>query len=130
MSLKKKLLNKFLTSNYKVIEPDTFIKRLRSLTIGEGMLHDGNIYLIDYALRNMPDDGIVLEIGSYGGLSTNLITYLLKKHKRNTSMINCDPWIYEGYDDHQKETPDHHIDGRDDITRVDYSAYMLSLIHI
>ena len=102
---------------------DDFIKRLKSLVIGEGMLHEGNIYLINHAIQSMPANEAVVEIGSYGGLSTNLIAYLLKKHQKNNSFFNCDAWIYEGYQDH-KGIISKTIDGRNDISRSDYSVYM------
>lgn len=107
----------------KKIQTDLFIKRLRSSVIGEGMLHEGNIFLIDYAIRNMPDEGIVFEIGSYGGLSTNLILHLLKKHNKGNHLFGCDPWIYEGYNDY-KETAPLHIDGREDLERNKYMTYI------
>ncbi len=116
-----KYLNKLLAKN-KYIEDD-FIKRLRYLVIGEGMLMAGNIKLMDFAIQNMPNEGCVLEIGSYGGLSTNLIAYLLKKHQKNNLLFNCDAWLYEGYHDH-KGVIDKTIDGRNDISRADYSTYM------
>ena len=102
---------------------DDFIKRIRSLVIGEGMLNDGNIDLLKYAITKMPEFGAVVEIGSYGGLSTNLICYLLKKQKRNNTFFSCDAWIYEGFNDkgiENKKT----IDGRDDVLRSAYSLYM------
>ena len=119
----------------KKISEDLFIKRLRSLVVGEGMLHEGNIYLMDHAIKNMPTDGIVLEIGSYGGLSTNLMLHLLKKHNRTVKLLNCDPWIYEGYQDANGQVSST-IDGRDDVSRNDFSDYMkrnfisgVSLLH-
>lgn len=112
-----KLLNK---SNYK---EDDYIKRLRSLVIGEGMLCNGNIKLMDYAIQNMPSNGCVLEIGSYGGLSTNVLLYLINKHQKNNMLFNCDAWIYEGYYDY-KGIIDKNIDGRNDVTREEYSLYM------
>lgn len=102
---------------------DLFIKRLRSLVIGEGMLHEGNIYQMNLAVKNMPENGVVLEIGSYGGLSTNLILYLLNKNNRAESVFNCDPWVYEGFKD-RFGTKSTVIDGRNDITRDSYSKYM------
>lgn len=54
------------------ITDDPFIRRLRSSVLGEGMLSDGNIYLIDHAIKNLPNEGAVIEIGIYGGVSTNL----------------------------------------------------------
>lgn len=120
----KKLLNKLFYQNpIKKIDENNFIKRLPSSVIGQGMLHEGNIYLMDFAIRNMPYDGYVVEIGSYGGLSTNLILYLLEKHKKNNSMIGCDAWIYEGYDDY-KSIKVNHIDGNNKIDRKEYMNYI------
>jgi hypothetical protein len=67
----------FLKKQIKIIRDDNFIKRLNSSVIGEGMLHKGNPYLMDYAIKYLPENGIVLEIGVYGGLPTNLILHLL-----------------------------------------------------
>lgn len=103
---------------------DDFIKRIRSLVIGEGMLKDGNIGLMEYAIQHMPDGGSIIEIGSYGGLSANVLVYLLGKHGKLRPFFTCDAWIYEGYHDHLKETPDTFIDGRTDVSRSAYSVYM------
>jgi hypothetical protein len=110
-------------SRIKTIESDIFIKRLRSSLIGEGMLPEGNIYLMDYAVKNMPDDGVVFEIGSYGGLSTNLILHLLEKHDKKNVFLGCDAWIYEGVND-SKGIVASHIDGRIDIGRKEYMDYI------
>ena len=61
-----------------------------------GLLHPGNLYCFDYAVRNLPGDAPVLEIGSFCGLSANIITYYLAKHKRLNKLITCDPWYVEG----------------------------------
>lgn len=117
-------LKKILKGNsIKKIEEDLFIKRLRSLVIGEGMLHEGNIYLMNFAMKNMPTGGNVLEIGSYGGLSTSLILHLLKKNNRVEKLINCEPWVYEGYRD-SVDGVTAFVDGREDLSRADYSKYM------
>lgn len=105
-------------------QPDDFIRRIRSLVIGEGMLKDGNIELIDYAIKNMPAEGSVLEIGSYGGLSANLIIYLMNAHQKNNAFFTCDAWIYEGGKDRSGIPIDIFIDGRKDVSRADYSEYM------
>ena len=107
----------------KSSQEDLFIKRIRSLVIGEGMLHEGNIPLMEHAIKNLPPEGRVLEIGSYGGLSTNLIAYLLKKHGKTNPFFNVDAWIYEGFRDHLG-IAENHVDGRIDITRAQYSSYM------
>lgn len=117
------LLKKLATRNIRRLPEDDFMKRLPSLLIGQGMLHPGNPWLFDYAVKNMPANGSVVEIGSYGGLSANLLIHLLQHHGRTESFFTCDPWIYEGYHDH-KETVSEYIDGSTTVTRSTYSAYM------
>jgi hypothetical protein len=117
------MLKKWFNKSVKKIKPDDFISRLRCTVIGEGMLHEGNIFLMDYAVQNMPEHGIVLEIGSYGGLSTNLILHLLNKHQKKNLFMGCDAWIYEGYKDYKGNIATH-IDGRTDISRTDYMQYI------
>jgi len=107
----------------KQIEADLFIKRLRCSVVGDGMLPDGNIYLMDFAIRNMPQNGIVFEIGSYGGLSTNLMLHLLSKYNRQNDFFGCDAWIYEGYNDNGIDGKNH-IDGRKDIERTAYTDHI------
>lgn len=103
---------------------DPFIKRLRSLVIGEGMLRNGNISLMDMAIQQMPENGSVIEIGSYGGLSANLLIHLMSKYRRSNPFFTCDAWIYEGYTDYLKDEAEPHIDGRPDILRSAYAVYM------
>jgi hypothetical protein len=108
---------------YRPPEPDDFIRRLPSSVIGEGMLHPGNIRLMEQAVRDMPEGGCVLEIGSHGGLSANLLTYLLDKHGREAPLFCCDAWAYEGYQYHKKQ-PAPSVDGRGDVLWTDYAVYM------
>jgi len=103
---------------------DHFIRRLPSSVLGQGMLHDGNLYLMDYAIRNMPVGGNVLEIGSWGGLSANLQLYLMRKYGRTEPFLGCDPWIYEGIHDEKQGVPDG-IDGANDVKRTDYMDYIM-----
>jgi hypothetical protein len=110
-------------SKIKTIASDNFINRLRCSVIGEGMLPEGNIYLMDFAVKNMPAEGIIFEIGSYGGLSTNLIIHLLEKHHKKNDFYGCDAWVYEGYNDHHGVV-ESHIDGREDIDRKEYMNYI------
>lgn len=112
-----------LNRKIKIIK-DSFISRLRSSVIGEGMLHKGNPYLMDYAIRNMPNNGITLEIGVYGGLSTNLILHLLLKHQKKVDHCGCDAWIYEGYMDGHTKKKQNHIDGKKDVLRTDYMQHI------
>lgn len=108
----------------KVLEQDLFLKRIRSGVIGESMLSDHNIALIDYAIRKMPQEGVVLEIGSYAGLSTNVILHLLNKHSQMHRMYCVDAWRYEGYEDNKLSYETEFIDGRDDVLRTDYTVYI------
>jgi len=61
-----------------------------------GMLERGNVWCMDYALRNLPSEAPILEIGSFCGLSANVITYLKEKHNVKNPLITCDKWIFEG----------------------------------
>lgn len=64
-----------------------------------GMLNAGNVWLMDHAVKNLPSDAPVLEIGAFCGLSTNVISYLLRSHGRSNRMFACDRWIFEGAED-------------------------------
>lgn len=61
-----------------------------------GMLHRGNLYSMDLALKNLPSNATVVEIGSFCGLSTNVITHFLARHGRSNRFVCCDPWRFEG----------------------------------
>ena len=72
---------------------------LRWLKFGNvGMLHPGNIYSFKYVIENLPSNDPIVEIGSFCGLSTNVICYLLEKYGRNNIVYCCDKWIFEGSD--------------------------------
>jgi hypothetical protein len=60
-----------------------------------GMLDRGNLYCFDYAISHLPDDGPILEIGSFCGLSTNLLTYYKQRHKKRNPLVTCDEWRFE-----------------------------------
>lgn len=120
----KHLCNRVLYGkSYRSPAPDDFIMRLPSSVVGEGMLHPGNIWLMEEAIRKMPEGGCVLEIGSHGGLSANLLGYLLDKHRRDATLYCCDAWVYEGYHDRAGRATGW-IDGRSDVSRADYMAYI------
>lgn len=61
-----------------------------------GMLDEGNLYCFQYAIQNLPSDNPIIEIGSFCGLSTNLITFYLRQFLKNNKVITCDKWIFEG----------------------------------
>ncbi|WP_298508376.1 class I SAM-dependent methyltransferase [uncultured Kordia sp.] len=116
-------IQKIFKKQYKTINTDSFLLRIKATIIGEGMLHEGNIYLMDYAIQNMPDNGIVFEIGSYAGLSTNVMLHLLEKHRKKHLFVGCDAWIYEGFKDHTGIIEEH-IDGKPNVARKEYVAYI------
>jgi hypothetical protein len=60
-----------------------------------GMLAPGNRYSMEYALSRLPSDSPILEIGSFCGLSTNVLTYFKRKHGKNNRLITCDKWEFE-----------------------------------
>ncbi len=61
-----------------------------------GMLSKGIIYSMRFAIENLPSESPVLEIGSFCGLSTNVISYLLSVQGKNNRIISCDKWLFEG----------------------------------
>jgi hypothetical protein len=60
--------------------------------INPGMLEAGNVHVFDYVIRNLDSEDAILEIGSFAGLSTNLIIYFLEKHNRKNRFFTVDPW--------------------------------------
>lgn len=81
-----------------------------------GMLNRGNLHLIELAVRGLPTDDAVVEIGPFCGLSTNAIRRALDRHRRPNPLWCCDPWHYPiiegvmdpaGYGDYVKETFEH-----------------------
>lgn len=61
-----------------------------------GMLHPGQLHLLDLAVRLLPGDEPVVEIGSFCGLSTNVISHLLAKHGRENPFFAVDPLVFDG----------------------------------
>ncbi len=60
-----------------------------------GMLDKGNLFLIDHAIQHLPSAAPLLEIGSFCGLSTNLLTHYKRKYGRKNRLITCDKWAFE-----------------------------------
>lgn len=76
---------------------DDFLGWLRFANAG--MLDDGNIIAMDYALRHLPTTGAIVEIGSFCGLSTNVLTHLMRRNSHpGRPLFTCDPWLFEGAD--------------------------------
>jgi hypothetical protein len=72
---------------------DEYVRWL--LSVHGGFLAPGNLRAFDHAVRHMPDGGAIVEIGSFLGLSTNLLVYLAIKHGRPHPVFSCDPWAFE-----------------------------------
>jgi len=82
-----------------------------------GMLNPGNAWSMDYAIRHLPSGHPVVEIGSFAGLSANVICHLLRKHGRRNALFTCDNWDVTGQ---QKAG---HIDGSV-LTFPEYADYV------
>lgn len=63
-----------------------------------GMLTPGNVWCFDYAIKNLPSSNPIVEIGSFCGLSTNVINYFKMVHRRSNRLYCVDPWVFEGSD--------------------------------
>lgn len=61
-----------------------------------GMLHPGNTWLMQQAIQALPPQGAVIEIGSFCGLSANVLSYLLRANEKGNPMYSCDRWEFEG----------------------------------
>ena len=63
-----------------------------------GMMNEGNYHLFDLAIKNIKSNAPIIEIGSFCGLSTNIMTYFLKKYAKTNKVITSDKWIFENSD--------------------------------
>ena len=73
---------------------DTFLIWLSF--INPGMLTPANLHLISHAVNGMPEEGAVIEIGSFAGLSLNHIIHMLRQAGRSNPVISVDEWQFEG----------------------------------
>lgn len=63
--------------------------------VNPGFLPRGNIDCFDFAIKNLPPDTCIVEIGAFLGLSANAIVHLKDKHgRKNAPFFSCDPWSY------------------------------------
>jgi predicted O-methyltransferase YrrM len=81
---------------------DDYIIALSIANSGAGMLPKENLYCLDYAIKNLPTNDPVLEIGSFAGLSTNAIIYYLNKNKQTNNFFTCDKWDFEDKDQYNR----------------------------
>jgi len=92
---------------------DDYLEILRR--VSAGMLHHGNILCFDYAIKNLPSDNPIIEIGTFCGLSTNVISYFKKIHSKQNIIISMDK-----YNLSEKNG----TVGKSDITYQDYRTYV------
>ncbi len=111
----KRKLNPLYRESDERIRGDEYIRWVCFVTGGWLRENDGNLRGFDHAIKSMPARGSVVEIGSYLGLSTNILIYLMNKHGRTNPVFNCDPWVFE-----DTEKP---IGGYFDAAREDYRDY-------
>jgi len=72
---------------------DHFTNHLRYAVAG--MLHPGNLHCFDWAIRHRPSDAPILEIGSFCGLSTNVLVYYVGRLGSPQRLFTCDPWTFD-----------------------------------
>jgi hypothetical protein len=75
--IKYYFVNKFLKGEKINYVSDWFINWL--CYANAGLLNKGNIWCFDYAISHLQSEARIVEIGSFCGLSTNIITYLKLK---------------------------------------------------
>ncbi len=83
-----------------------------------GMINKGNIYAMQYAIERISSQNPIIEIGSFCGLSTNIMSYLLSLNNRNNKIVTCDRWIFE--------TSSEGYIGKSNILHSDYRDFVRS----
>jgi len=108
------MIKRILKSIKKPIHyKDEYLEILRR--VNAGMLHYGNILCLDYAIRNIPSENPILEIGTFCGLSANIISYFKKIHLKENNLISIGEW------------PKAHLNGKvgkSDISYKDFNNYV------
>jgi len=94
MKIANGLRHLWYLSAQKKAKPDSFVNWLRF--VNAGMLNEGNIYCFEYVASNLPSENPIVEIGSFCGLSTNVINHYVRKANRANRLITCDKWHFEG----------------------------------
>jgi hypothetical protein len=97
----QKLAARALRKAARLIDPvppitylqDEYITQL--CYINAGIVEKGNLHSFDHAISHLPSTAPILEIGSYCGLSANLLTYLKRKHSVTNRLITCDKWQFQ-----------------------------------
>jgi len=99
-------------------QQDEFLKTMK--LVNPGFLHDGNLHLMDLALKNIKGDKPLVEIGSFCGLSTNILAHMLEKYNKKNPIYSVDIWKLYDYKDGEKI-------GGSNITHNEYRAHMMEV---
>jgi hypothetical protein len=101
MKAVNKLAGRVLRKAARIVDPPQSIQILNDEYINwlcyanPGMLERGNLYSIDYAISHLPSSAPILEVGTFCGLSTNVITHFKRKHGVGNALVTCDKWEFE-----------------------------------
>ena len=102
--------------SYQTKEPNEFLTWI-SFAV-PGMLVPENVDAMEHAITNMPPGKPILEIGSFCGKSTVVLSYLLSKRSKTTPIFTCDKWEFEGQ---ELGAP---LGDSPSVTHDDYRAYV------
>lgn len=80
--------------------------------VNAGMLNKGNLLCMDYAISHLSSNNPIVEIGSFCGLSTNILAYYKQKHSVSNTLFTCDKWEFEGAEGNVGDTSISHADYR------------------
>jgi hypothetical protein len=53
---------------------------------------------MNHSIKTMPDNGAVIEIGTFAGLSLNHLIHMMKQAGRSNLLFSVDEWHFEGSD--------------------------------
>jgi len=110
----RKLAN-IIDSDHYIDISDEYVRWL--CYANAGLLDRRNLYSFDYAIRNLLSEAPIIEIGSFCGLSTNLLTYYKEKHSVHNPLITCDKWEFE-------DVKEGSMVGRSSISHVEYRKFI------
>lgn len=118
------MISKILRLNQLRVQKKINDEYLNWLTFANaGMLDQGNVYCMDMVIKNLPSDAPIIEIGSFCGLSTNVMTYLTHKHGKNNAIITSDKWVFEM--ETEDENHPERLGGSPHITHQMYRAFVI-----
>ena len=67
-----------------------------------GWLNDNDIIALEYGIRHIKTQFPAIEIGSFCGLSTNIISYYMRKYNKNNPLFCSDKWTADSWADRIK----------------------------